>query len=415
MRYPFFFKTVLISSFFLTLSMYGWTQDKPQAKYGQLHLGDWDFEKQGSIKLDGTWHFYWNKVLTPTDFVIREPKGRSSFEFPQIWNDYPWDSTRLPAQGYATYRLQVIGKVKGYNLAMEIPDMYCSYNLWVNGKLLARNGVVGTTKEETVPQWIPLTESFTADKDTLDILLSISNFHHSKGGNKDSIVLGLAAPLLSKRNSDINANLILVVGLLILSIICVKLYFKHSDVLFVLFAIISFSWALRGMFTSMYIMNFWFPELSWTIGTKIEYIVLYLMMLLGVHIIGKMYSEHANRIARYVSTIINSIYIIIALVSPTALFSKMQSTYLVFAVLFMLYIISIIITAHIHEKKGADYISLGILLIILLFFYDLFAYQGIIPYSPYITSFGYLIVYYINAFGLWHRITHDITEEPRMY
>lgn len=41
---------------------------QPIAQKGYLDLSDWNFEKDGNVKLDGKWEFYGNRLLTPSEF-----------------------------------------------------------------------------------------------------------------------------------------------------------------------------------------------------------------------------------------------------------------------------------------------------------------------------------------------------------
>lgn len=378
----------------------------PTAYQGKLDASAWDFENDGSIKLDGSWAFYWNELLSPTNLSGKKNDEKLYFDLPKIWNKHKWKDEELPALGFATYTLRVIGDFKDKRMALEIPDMYCSYNIWVNNELIANNGVVGTTKEETIPQWIPSTKTFISTNDTLNIILNIANFHHSKGGNKDPILLGIEQQLLKKRNSEVKANITEIIGLALLTIVSLFLYIMNRDILLLYFTLFSFAGTVRSLFVNMYLINDWFPSFNWTIGTKLEYISLYFSLLLGIQIVGKMYIEHSNSIARYMSIAVNGMFILLTLVTPTTMFSKMLTTYHVFAGLIALYMIIIIVNALLHEKKGAGYLSVAILIITTLFVYELFAYQKLIPFTPYATSIGYLIVYYINGFGLWAKLSH---------
>ena len=134
--------------------------------------------------LNGQWYYFENQLLTPREVT---PGLKGFAEFPKTWNDIRSSGT---GSGYATYMLYVLppGDVK--TLAIELPQIYSSYTLWINNKLVASNGTVGTSGEETVPQWMPQTVSFENPGDTLQLVLQIANFHHYKGGLKDPIYLG---------------------------------------------------------------------------------------------------------------------------------------------------------------------------------------------------------------------------------
>jgi len=401
------FWCVFIFIYCFSLSLFSQQKNNPAAQLGLLDLSNWDIETDGMIPLNGSWKFYWNELYNPADYAADDSSSIEYFTLPKLWNNHIVKGEKISSNGYATFQLTVTGNFNGKNLALTLPDMYSSYNLWIDGKLIAHNGVPGTDKESTIPQWIPYTKTFNVQRDTISILLNISNFHHKKGGIKDAIWLGTADQLLAERQTNVSANLIQIVGLLLLFALSMFAYFHYKrNKIFIFFSLFSLTWAIRGLFTNMYLMNFWFPEFSWTLGTKTEYLTLYITLLLGVQIVGKMYAEHANKLARYISHLVNGIFILITLFAPTKLFSQLLNTYFIFAGLFMAYIVIVIMNALINDKRGAGYLSLSILVVIFLFFYDLFSFQQLIPRNPYIISFGYLIMYYINGLGIWYRLSH---------
>lgn len=44
----------------------------PLVENGFIDLSDWDFDKDGNVKLDGYWEFYPNELLSPSDINNEE-------------------------------------------------------------------------------------------------------------------------------------------------------------------------------------------------------------------------------------------------------------------------------------------------------------------------------------------------------
>src|SRR5688572_2002278 len=109
----------------------------PQAERGTLNASAWNFN-EGRLPLNGNWFFYENELVGPTD----EKRPGPLSTFPEIWNS---------GIQYATYHLKVILPADTSTYALEIPQLYCSYIIWANGKMVAQNGKVGTNKETTTP------------------------------------------------------------------------------------------------------------------------------------------------------------------------------------------------------------------------------------------------------------------------
>ena len=64
----------------------------PIAEKGILDLAEWDFEKNGIIKLDGKWEFYWNQLLEPHHFQ-NAPRITGIVDVPGIWKNYEINGT----------------------------------------------------------------------------------------------------------------------------------------------------------------------------------------------------------------------------------------------------------------------------------------------------------------------------------
>ena len=77
----------------------------PQAEAGVLDLSGWDFQRDGSVELGGTWPVFWGRLLDPQAALEAEPDG----ELPLLgtWNGRPVGGLRLPGSGTATFRLRL--------------------------------------------------------------------------------------------------------------------------------------------------------------------------------------------------------------------------------------------------------------------------------------------------------------------
>lgn len=163
----------------------------PLARQGQLDLSDWNWERDGTINLNGQWEFYWHQLLTPED--LRGPKTVAPSGWigvPGAWNGYTVDGRELAGTGYATFRLRVILPEDSRRLALHIPYEYTAYRLWANGQPMAANGVVGVDAGHSRPQYLPETISVQPDGRVLDLVVQVSNFDHRRGGLWSSLLLG---------------------------------------------------------------------------------------------------------------------------------------------------------------------------------------------------------------------------------
>src|SRR5688572_19851062 len=131
---------------FICLSMLAIAQTAQFQHVELLDARAWDFSKR--LPLSGNWSFVENKLVIPQ--AINNENLSTAF-FPSIWNDSRRDGKGM---GYATYALNILIPDSLGLLALEIPSMNTSYNVWINGKLISSAGTAATEKEKAVPQWV---------------------------------------------------------------------------------------------------------------------------------------------------------------------------------------------------------------------------------------------------------------------
>ena len=193
-------KGITLTSIFLWCSILADAQAPRLQQVELLDARTWDFSKR--LPLRGNWSVIHNKLVAPQEI---ESETLSSVFFPAIWNDQRPDGRGI---GYATYALNVLIPDSLGLLSLEIPSLNTSYNVWVNGALVASAGTVGIEKEKTTPQWVHKTVSLTSPSDTLKIVLQLANFHHHKGGGgRDPIYLGTQDQVKAHFNWAIGSNI----------------------------------------------------------------------------------------------------------------------------------------------------------------------------------------------------------------
>jgi hypothetical protein len=378
-----------ISLIFLVITSFA----QARIEKGKIDLRKWDFQRQGTVRLDGKWGFYWGQLLIPSKGSLRPTEFH---EFPGLWNE---------GQGFATYTADVIVNSELTTLSMDLPDMYTSYQVWVNGIEVANNGEVGTSRQETSPQWLPKTIVFPAT-DTLHIMMQIANFHHIRGGSNDHIYLGLPDQLYQKRESAVITNIILFSGLGLIGCFFVILFlFFRKEKAALYFAAICITWALRAVFTNLYLFANWFPGFDWELMVKIEYLTLYLTMMWSLLYVGKLFSDDVNPVFKYSLIVLNSIFILFTIATPAVTFTNLLPAYKFVAWIILGYVGYIVIKAIVYDRAGAWFSAISIILGVLMFSYDMLTYEGFLNFSPLLFNVGYLTIFLLNATAFAYQLS----------
>jgi hypothetical protein len=375
---------------------------QPTIEKGTIDLSKWDFQHQGTVRLDGQWGFYWQELLVPSQGSFKPTKFQ---QFPALWDE---------GQGFATYTADVIISHDITTLSMDLPDLYTSYQLWVNGVEVANNGEVGTSRKETSPQWLPKTIVFPAT-DTLHIMMQIANFHHMRGGANDHIYLGLPDQLYQKRESAVITNIILFSGLGLIGCFFVILFlFFRKEKAALYFAAICITWALRAVFTNLYLFGNWFPGIDWELMVKIEYLTLYLTMMWSLLYVGKLFSQDVNALLKYGLIVLNSVFILFTIATPAITFTNLLPAYKFVAWLILAYVTFIVIKAIVYDRAGAWFSAISIILGVLMFSYDMLTYEGFINFSPLLFNVGYLAIFLLNATAFAYHLSRSVNPRPKM-
>ena len=174
------------------------------------------------LKLDGKWEFYWEELIAPTQFITARPRP-AYIDVPSLWNDHYHKGKELTGEGYATYRLRVLLDNAPPFLSIELPNVYTSYNLFINGNLVSGNGTVGKSKAESKPEWRPRLKVFKSS-DTLDIVCQVSNYYHNRGGIHTSFYIGNFDNVAIVREKKVVANMVLTGGLSVLGLFFLIFY-----------------------------------------------------------------------------------------------------------------------------------------------------------------------------------------------
>jgi hypothetical protein len=368
---------------------------QPIAEFGVLDAQSYDFAS-GRLNLSGTWFMHDQQLIEPSEITARRGNLVS---FPQTWNDL-----RDNGQGTATYHLRILVRHPG-ELAIELPQMYSSYKLWINEDLVAQNGTPGVTSIETIPQWMPQAATFTPKSDTLELVLQIANFTHFKGGCKEPIYLGDASHISSKQSLSSFSKLIECFVLFIVGVVFLIIYFQQGrKKMIVYFALLCFTWSLRSLFSNEYTFIQYFPSFNWTAMVRIEYITLYMTMMWAMLYLGRIFDQEANPIIKYFLVTINGAFLGYTLYAAPVDFTRLLPVYLITSGMILVYGAYVVLMALVNDRLGSNLLTVSVVLGLLTFSYDIFTYEGLFSYNSILFSTAYIAIFLLMGVALLVKI-----------
>jgi signal transduction histidine kinase len=159
----------------------------PHAKGGVLNLSEWN--QKSVFEITGEWEFYWDRLLIDSQ-VENGAEAFAIVQAPGGWNYYETEFGNLPGFGLAAYRVRVIGARPGERYGLRVQNMASAYRLYADGELVGRNGAFGDKADAPVSDYRPQLSHFTAETDSFDIILQVSNDAYAVGGMWEPIVFG---------------------------------------------------------------------------------------------------------------------------------------------------------------------------------------------------------------------------------
>ncbi len=374
--------------------------NKTAAVNGALDLSAWNFINDGVARLDGEWEFYWNQFIYPGDFnesvKINQP---NLIHVPTRWNKPSLGNSPYDSFGFATYRLTITinstQKLKGF----KIPEINTSYKMWVNGELLAENGIVGKDKATSRPQYLPLIKMFKPDSNRVELVIHVSNFHYAHGGIWKSILFGNESEILKLRKYGIMFEVFLIGALFAMGIYHAGLYMlyrKESAMLY--FGIFCLMIVIRASLTGERLLLNLFPVLPWEWALKIELLPIFWGPVIFLLFLRALYPGEINRHVYHLILYSEIIGSLLFLLLKPIFFEQLFIFFQLLLAILCAYYFAIQISALRKKLYGASFMVTGFVVLFLTVINDILHSQFLIKTS-FIVPFG-MIFYLLFSFAL---------------
>lgn len=408
-RYPtLFFLLFIAGGYIFLLSEYLKPSDTPSISIsstkGIVDLSSINFNTKKTINLIGESEFYWQQLLTPTDFSNSTKPAISGYApIPGLWNGLKIDNKTLTGDGYATYRLLIKVKDDG-RYGIRIKEFDCAYRLWANGEMVEA-GQVGTCKNNMVPSWQRNEVYFNAVNHQVELILQISNFQHWKGGPEDMMTFGKSRNIILYKRQHLMAAYFLTGLFLILCIHYLGIYlFRPIDKSSLLFSLLCLAITARLVTTNEKILLDLFPSFPWAIAIRIEYISYMLAAPLFTafyhYLFPKQISQLAIRITLYSAMLFSAIVIF----TPSTIFTYTPIIFQFVLLSAGLYLFWRLIVATLQKEEDAWMMLSSYIFLFFIAIND-FLYYNKLMGSEFFMPVGLFIVVFSQSFILSKRLS----------
>lgn len=376
----------------------------PQARAGVLDLSAWDFAGAGAVPLDGEWEFYWQQQLGPGDFdaagsgagpgpaaAAADPPALVSV--PGAWNGARVAGQALPGVGYATYRLRVHLPPTAAVMGIYVHYMSTAYRLWVDGALLAANGVVGADAQATVPQFLPTVAYFRPQSQTVTVVAQVANFDHRVGGIWNRIYLDTGTRLSNRTANKLAFAQFLTGATLVMALYHFGLFAlrrnEPSTLYFGLFCLII---AIRLLVSGEFFLIRLLPAFPWAAHLKIEYLTGYLALPVFYRFVRSLYPDEVAPWSVRLAQAVGGPLALVTLAVPAYTASLMVIPYQVVLVLFVLYIGYALVRAALRRRGGSGHFLVGGGCFLATVVHDLLSYNQLLVTSRLIPAGLFVLI-----------------------
>ncbi|MEO9872645.1 response regulator [Ekhidna sp.] len=354
-----------------------------EVQNGVLDLTEFSFDAKPTIPLKGEWAFYPSQFISPAS---KQPATE------KVLINIPdrWEQSGLPAMGYGSYQLFIIRNSKE-PLALRIPDLFSTYKLFVNNEKLASMGVPGVDSDSEKPgRNYQLVSLAHIPSDTLNVVIHISNFVHSKGGIGSPITLGTLNSLTYKKFINDVYDVFMAGCLVMGAFFFLGLYFYgRKEKMALYFALFCLVYSYRIVGWGNYVLHD-IIDIPYRFGMTIEYSTFYLTAFFFCLYLKHLFSEETPKKLVNFFLSISLLWALMTLL-PVRIFSQLNDPFLIVLLLGMVLISFVYTKALIRGKEGAKYSIYSTVGILLVFFMKTAAYLNIIEEILWVSMLGQLV------------------------
>lgn len=375
---------------------------RPKINHGILKLHDWDLGKDGTIALNGQWDFFWNQFLYQKDFTGLNKSHYTDLQVSQIDVPGGWhkkSGKKLPAAGYATYRLKVRSNPETSLIALYIPGIYTAFEFEVDGKVILKNGQISKSRSLEIPWKQPVQKNIILKKNS-DFIFRVSNHNFRDGGIRKAIILGTPKQIRSLYRNKIFSDSFLIAVYFVLFVYHILLFSLRTRNFAPLFlALACFFAAIRASLNGEQLLMQLFPWPGFSFYLRMDYLTLFFTSLfIGLFFHTLFPVVYDKRKTAIVSAILFMPFIpalFLTIKEVSSLVSVFQITIILVSTIYAV----VLLIAVFKKRPGSKIIFFGGIILFICVIHDILSARGIIQ-RPQYGQYGLLFFVFIQAFFL---------------
>jgi signal transduction histidine kinase len=271
--------------------------------------------KEAVSILSGEWQFYFGKHLSAKEMRALPAGNRRFVGIRQGCTFMDFSGLKAPPLGVSTYYYRIVLKQKErdafHTYGLHLGMVSSAYKLWINDHLIGSVGQAGTDKDDFSPFICPRSFYFTADSDTMDVVVQVSNFFDSDhGGIQQSLFFGKKDSLerFSLRKIIFSTCLLCILFMIFVYHLILSFSDGFKQINFLL-SLLSLSHFFKILNENDLLLFYCFPNMSFLFHCRIWLILVLLIISLVFRILKKVFPSDVHFPVEKIICVLSAVYI----------------------------------------------------------------------------------------------------------
>lgn len=400
----------------LCLGCMGSETSAPTAKQGELDLSTWDMSKDGPLRLNGEWEFYWDRLLTPKDFRGQTPPRSGYLTLPSDWKGFKIGELTLNGAGHATFRLRIKPGAGARELSARLFNIKSAYALWIDGELRSFSGVVGDSKATEVAAPSIELATLRNQVEPIELVLQISNYTAWEGGPLFPIWLGPAERMRADLMRDWAISAFFAGSLLVMGAYHLALFaFRKKSIPPLYFGWYCLLWMGNYVCSEagFWVIRLLFPSVSTLALDRAALGFFFLSVPVGYFFFRSLYPREFSALLARVSLAAAFAYLCVTFFATYSFISAALPWYYLFSSALIVYSLLMLHRARLRGREGASFILAGFVILGLVGLNDMLLDTGLIR-STHLIQVGMFVFIQFQSLALARMFSRSFSSVERL-